>query len=110
MSTIAKPRMAMDASDADWLTIPEHLREGLARFIDHGTVPGGFLTACLSNDLLSAVSRAHPTLTIEDLRAVMHFLYMGAPSMCWGNRQLVEGWRSHPYRLERMTEEKVGGL
>ena len=40
--------------------IPERLRAGILRYVDHGIQPGGFLTAVLMNDLGAATGRADP--------------------------------------------------
>ena len=39
----------------DWTfrhqTIPEHMRGGIERYVNHGIPPGSFLTAIICNDL-----------------------------------------------------------
>lgn len=100
-----KPYMALDASQEMWETVPEHLREGLARYLDDGVIPGSFLTACLSNDLITAATHAHPALTLEDLRTLMQFIYTGCPRESWGSPLAVTGWEKHEFRLE-MTERR----
>ena len=99
---VPKPRMALDASQEMWETVPEHLQEGLARYLDYGELPGGFQLACLGNDLMAAVVRAHGALTIEDLRILMQFLFTGAPQESWGDSVKVAEWRNHPSRKRIM--------
>ena len=40
--------------------VPEYTREAYARVLAHGFPPGGFLRACINNDLFGAISRADP--------------------------------------------------
>ena len=40
--------------------IPELLRGGITRYVEHGIKPGGFLTAVVMNDLETATRRADP--------------------------------------------------
>lgn len=68
--------------------IPEYTKAALNRYIKHGIMPGGFLTAVLSNDLFGAVAHADSDnmLAIPD---IVKFIYMECPSSCWGSRQAV---------------------
>lgn len=83
---------ALDASAADWQGVPEHLRGGLWRYLVERVRPGDFLCAALRNDLNDAVLRAHPDLTLWDLKAVLWFLNLYAPSSAWGSPEAVEAW------------------
>lgn len=69
---------------ADWSNVPEHLRDGLRRFIGYGCPVGDFLSAVLDNDLRGACSKADH-INRYRLFDVVHFLYNHAPDGCWGN-------------------------
>jgi hypothetical protein len=82
--------------------VPQHLRNGLARYILHGIRPGGFLDALLVNDLRLSVHRADA----ESLRAipqVLEFLHWNAPSACYGTPQRHDAWMERGGLL-RMVE------
>jgi len=73
------------------LSLPEHMRDGVADYIFFGIEPGGFLYAILSNDLYGACRRA------DDINAVcifayMFFLHNYAPSECFGSEERVQAW------------------
>lgn len=75
------------------LIVPEHIRGGIARYINHGDPVGGFLTAFLSNDLKEAYRRADDDNT-RAMYAIVFWFYNYAPSDCWGSPQRVESWRA----------------
>lgn len=65
--------------------------DALLRYILHRIPPGGFLTAVLSNNLMSAMRRAdgENRVRIYDICA---FLHNYAPSSCWGSPDLFHAW------------------
>ena len=71
--------------------IPDYMVEGLDRWIEHGILPGDFLTAVLCNDLMDACGRADAT-NIGNLPAYCAYLYNEAPRACFGSRANVEAW------------------
>ena len=71
--------------------IPEHMVEAVYHYIEHGTPPGGFLTAVLSNDLMDALRRADDK-NIESLPAWGRLLYNHIPPGAYGSRKAVEAW------------------
>jgi len=77
--------------------IPEYMVEGIYRFINKGTEPGGFLSSVISNDLFAAVGRAD-SANINLLPLYCAFFYNEAPSNCYGSKAQFNAWL------------KVGGL
>ena len=75
----------------DYTQLPEHMREGTQLWVEHGIMPGGFLTAVLENDLVGAFGKAD----LEN-RASMYiwcqWLFNEAPAGCWGSREQVTDW------------------
>jgi hypothetical protein len=47
--------------EGDYAAIPELMRGGIQRYVEHGVQPGQFLSAVLCNDLRGAISRADST-------------------------------------------------
>lgn len=73
------------------LGVPEHLREGLMRYLVYRIQPGHFLTAVLRNDLFSAIARGDNE-SIAGLKALVTFLHNGVPSIAWGSVLHVQRW------------------
>jgi hypothetical protein len=72
--------------------VPEHLREGLLRYFVHHGGTGGFLEACLMNDLARAVAGADRD-SFASLREIMSWIYNEAePGSAWGSRKAVVDW------------------
>jgi hypothetical protein len=71
--------------------LPEGLRGGMNRYIEHRVPPGNFLTAVLSNDLRRACERADD-VNRHLLFEIVGWLYNEAPSPCWGSPEKVAAW------------------
>lgn len=75
-----------------WL--PEHMREGMKRYIEHGIAPGSFLTAILCNDFMAAASRADQH-NLQALGDYAMFLYNEAPAGCHSSESNFKEWLEH---------------
>ena len=82
--------MPTPESDTEYQKLPEQYRKEIRRYIEEGFLPGAFLTKVLWNDLISAVS--HCSGPLEDMKAVVMWLYNEAPSACWGSPDKVKAW------------------
>ena len=71
--------------------IPTHLIGGIDRWVEQHTLPGGFLTAVLKNDLKGAVDRADD-ISKKHIVDIVIYLYNYVPSACWGSKEKVEAW------------------
>ena len=78
--------------DCEYEKLPEHLQDGMKRYVEDGIQAGHFLTAVLSNDLLGAVSRADPK-SLEALPDIVRWLHWEIPSSAWGSEEKVKNWR-----------------
>lgn len=75
----------------DYHLIPEHMRESLRRYVDHGIQPGSFMTSILANDFITAAQRAD----VKNLNALQVYCYTlinEVPRQCWGSYEIVEQW------------------
>lgn len=89
--------------------IPSHLKGALDRYVEHGIPPGGFLTACLENNLSEAIGRADE-ISYGVLREIMAYLYNDVPSRCWGSPRSVESWMRERETLRKgLEKEKTDG-
>lgn len=69
--------------------VADNLRDGLELYLLRKILPGGFLIACLENNLSEAMGRAS-TQTWEYVHNVVMFLYNYAPSDSWGSPEKVK--------------------
>lgn len=84
-----------------------HIRDHVRGYIEHGYIPGSFLTAVLSNDLCGSYSCADEINSFM-LRDLVCWLYNHAPSNCWGSPRAVAGWlQSHRETAEPTPLEQA---
>lgn len=76
---------------SDYSLIPPAIMEGLIAHRDRLHPVGGFLTACLENDLRGAISRADEG-SARGLFQIVGWLYWEMPSPAWGSREKVRAW------------------
>ena len=76
----------------DYSELPEGLQDGMKLYLEDGIRAGGFLTACLENDLLGAVNKADPDNYIR-LPDIVQWMYWNLPQGCWGSREKVREWQ-----------------
>ena len=95
------------------LNVPEHLREGLVRYLVSRIRPGSFLCAVIADDAAEVLHRAASDLTVADLAALASFLLQVAPVECWGSYEALERWLDrglHPdAHLGAVIENSVNG-
>lgn len=68
--------------------VPASYVQTLEEYARTGCDVGGFLTACLENDLCKAVGKADGQ-NIDRLAAICCFLYNELPNGCWGSPAAV---------------------
>ncbi len=73
------------------IVLPEHLEASLRRYAQDHRPTGGFLEACISNDLAEAVRRADE-ISLGAISAVVAWLYNEAPAACWGSHEKAVAW------------------
>lgn len=78
-------------SEIDYSLIPEHMRDGMRRYIENGIKPGSFQVAVLSNDLMEAFKRADD-VNATAMQNYARFLYNHAPCGCFGSPAHVTDW------------------
>lgn len=83
--------MSKWAQSANWSKVPEHMREGLVLYIEHGVKPGSFMSAVLSNDLRTACAQADD-INRHRIWDIVSFLYSYAPNRCWGSPEALKDW------------------
>jgi len=86
--------------------VPSHLAGGLARYYLTGIMPGGFLTAVLSNDLRGAINNGDVE-AVASLRNIIVFLNNNLPNICWGEPSKVANWNALATRMGVMECAKM---
>lgn len=76
------------------------LLDALEQYLNHGLPPGGFLIACLENNLLEACSRAEHW-NKPNLPDIVGYLYNLFPAKAWGNRDKVRAWMTQASTKEQ---------
>jgi len=74
----------------DYSRLPQHMHDGVRRYITRGIRPGAFLTAVLENNLMAAFTRADD-INLIYMRSWAEFLY-NLPKNMWGSRAKVNAY------------------
>jgi len=94
--------------EINYSILPEHMREGIQRYIEHGIRPGDFLYLILCNDFVHALGHAD-VINMARIVDYAKFLYLEAPRGCWGSRAIVDAW-IEAHKIERAEKKlKEGG-
>ena len=85
-------------------TLPLHLKESLDAFAETGRPTGGFLRACIDNNLSEAVARADEE-NLPFLPEIVCYLYNYLPCGCWGKAGAHDAWVKARSEERRKTNE-----
>lgn len=89
----------VNGREVDYSTLPDHMQDGMRRYLEFGVLPGSFGLAVLCNDLTQAYARAD-----SENAAAMHawasWLWNECPRAAWGSFEKVKRWS-----LDRELEE-----
>lgn len=66
-------------------------KDSIMRYVEHGIPTGGFLMACLENNLMEAMGRADLT-SRENLFDICGFIYNEIPTGAHGSPAKVSAW------------------
>lgn len=83
--------------------VPKRLVDGVTRYVEYGILPGSFLRAVLSNDLMGAVRRADPE-SLASLPALCCWIYNAVPRHVYGSIEAMERTFATHMLDERQTE------
>ena len=73
--------------------LPSHLQESLDAYVTTGQPLGGFLAACVQNNLASAINLADEA-NLPLIPAIVGYLFNECPSGCWGCSKKYVTWLS----------------
>lgn len=71
--------------------LPDHMRQETAEYLGYGCPPGGFLRACLEDQLVRSYSRADH-INIRSMHVWADWLYNYCPCQARGSKEAVDGW------------------
>ena len=74
-----------------YCVLSEHIIRTLTEYQQHGMPPGGFVTACLENNLCESFGRADH-INKHVIGAIVSYMYNEMDSRCWGSKERVERW------------------
>lgn len=63
----------------------------LERYLNHGIMPGSFMTAVLENNLKEAIGRADSDNS-ANLKNIVGYIYNHLPSHSWGSPEKVKNY------------------
>lgn len=72
--------------------IPLRMMPGIWNYIDHGIIPGDFLSGVICNNLRKAVERADDE-NMRNIPAYAAYFYNRAPADCWGSTEKMAAWK-----------------
>lgn len=84
------------------IVIPQHTKEALDRYINHGLDTGSFLKAVLTNDLFGAISRADNENAYA-LKDICQYIYNNTPSPCHGSVENYNNWIESKRSVAQLT-------
>lgn len=68
--------------------INDYIFGALERYLNHGIMPGSFMTAVLENNLMEAFGRADHFNT-ANMKNIISYVYHHVPSNAWGSKEKV---------------------
>lgn len=71
--------------------IPEYMLEGITRYLRDGIMPGYFLTAIFSNDLMGAYAHADFTNQMK-IASYAQFIFNFCPMDSHGSREIMKAY------------------
>ncbi len=90
--------------------LPEHMQEAARLYIEEGEMPGNFLVAVLTNNLVEAFARADD-INQDCMHVWVGWLYNEIPMGAWGSAADVLAWcnEQQSVRLAARIEQGVPG-
>jgi len=68
--------------EPNYTKLPEHISDGVQRYIEQGVIPESFLQAVIQNNLRESFARADK-INIARMFDIVSFFYNEAPFNCW---------------------------
>jgi hypothetical protein len=72
--------------------VPEHMRGGVMRWIEHGIPMGSFGMTLITGDLGAAARRADH-INVNHLDTMLHWFTLYAPLGSYGKPEVTDNWK-----------------
>ena len=86
--------------------VPRDFADTMANYLVYGYSPGGFFTSVLANDFHGAISRSHPSNTVESLKHLGGWILDSMPPEAHGSYDVVADWTSYDSTERRVILER----
>lgn len=91
MNITAYSRNRLYETFSKW-DVPRDFADPMANYLVYGYSPGGFFTSVLANDFHGAISRSHPSNTVEALKHLGGWILDSMPPEAHGSYDTVSNW------------------
>ena len=99
------------------MSVQEHIKKEINRFVEEGVVPGSFVKSIITNDLFSACV-SDSSFTRRGLYDTVIYLHENSPNKCRGSEGNFWNWiegggLGRPYEgshTKSMDKNKKGGI
>ena len=92
---------------AHW-DVPREFAEPFYNYLVYGFSPGSCFTAILANDFTSAISRSHPSNSIQSYKALAGWIRDTVPEEGYGSYEKVKAWGGINDEQRRIILEHYG--
>ena len=92
---------------AHW-SVPKDFAEPFYNYLVFGYTPGSCFTSVLANDFVSAISRSHPSNTINAFKALVGWMRDTMPEEAYGSYEKVAKWTELNPEQRRIVLEHTG--
>ena len=83
--------MKLETEHINYDMLPEHCRDGMRRYIEHGVIPESFLQAMICNEFVETCVQADPN-NLYELKGCAMFLYWEIPGLAWKSEERMKAW------------------
>jgi len=92
---------------AHW-SVPKDFAEPFYNYLVFGYTPGSCFTSVLANDFVGAISRSHPSNTINAFKALVGWMRDTMPEEAYGSYEKVAKWTELNPDQRRLVLEHTG--
>jgi len=88
--------------------VPKDFAEPFYNYLVHGYTPGSCFTSVLANDFVSAISRSHPSNTVNAFKSLVGWMRDTMPEESYGSYEKVKAWTGINPEQRRIILEHTG--
>lgn len=88
--------------------VSKDFAEPFYNYLVFGWTPGSCFTSVLANDFVSAISRSHPSNTINAFKALIGWMHDTMPVEAYGSYEKVAKWTELNPEQRRIVLEQTG--